>query len=61
MAETVPAARRVTAHDHRQVTDALGWSVVQVDKAVALGVLPPQAPATSAARRLQTGQAGRPA
>ena len=41
MAETVPAARRATAHDHRQLADALSWSVVQADKAVALGVLPP--------------------
>ncbi len=41
MAETVRAARRATAHDHRQLADALGWTVVQVDKAVALGVLPP--------------------
>ena len=42
MAETtVPAARRTTAHDHRQLADALGWTAVQVGKAVTLGVLPP--------------------
>jgi hypothetical protein len=41
MAETVPAARRTTAHDHRQLAEALGWTLVQVSKAVALGVLPP--------------------
>ena len=34
-------ARRTTAHDHRQLAGALGWTVVQVDKAVVLGVLPP--------------------
>jgi hypothetical protein len=41
MAETAPAARRTTAHDHRQLADALGWTVIQVGKAVVLGVLPP--------------------
>jgi hypothetical protein len=41
MAETAPAARRTTAHDHRQLADALGWTAVQVGKAVTLGVLPP--------------------
>jgi hypothetical protein len=41
MAETVPAPRRTTAHDHKQLAEALGWTVVQVNKAVLLGVLPP--------------------
>lgn len=30
-----------TAHDHKQLAAALGWTVTQVGKAVALGVLPP--------------------
>src|SRR5215472_4755982 len=38
--EASPAPRRTTAHDHKQLAAALGWSVVQVDKAVVLGVLP---------------------
>jgi hypothetical protein len=33
--------RRTTAHDHKQLAEALGWTLVQVDKAVVLGVLPP--------------------
>ena len=33
--------RRTTAHDHKQLAAALGWTVTQVDKAVASGVLPP--------------------
>lgn len=33
-------APRTTAHDHKQLAAALGWTVVQVDKAVILGVLP---------------------
>lgn len=41
MTETRPAGRRSTAHDRRQLAEALGWSLVQVDKAVVLGVLPP--------------------
>jgi hypothetical protein len=41
VAETVPAGRRTTAHDRKQLADVLGWSAVQVDKAVILGVLPP--------------------
>ena len=41
MTETAPTARRATAHDHRQLAGVLGWTVVQVDKAVILGVLPP--------------------
>lgn len=40
-AEAAPAARRTTAHDHRQLAKALDWPLVRVDKAVALGVLPP--------------------
>lgn len=35
------SAPRTTAHDRRQLAAALGWTVVQVDKAVILGVLPP--------------------
>jgi hypothetical protein len=35
------AAPSTTAHDHKQLAAALGWTVVQVDKAVILGVLPP--------------------
>jgi hypothetical protein len=34
-------AQRTTAHDHKQLAAALGWTVVQVDKAAVLGVLPP--------------------
>ena len=34
-------ARSTTAHDRKQLAGALGWTVVQVDKAVILGVLPP--------------------
>jgi hypothetical protein len=34
-------ARRTTAHDHKQLARVLGWTVVQVDKAAVLGVLPP--------------------
>ncbi|MFP3963430.1 hypothetical protein SMC26_14010 [Actinomadura fulvescens] len=42
MTGTAPAARRTTAHDHRQLAQALGFTLVQVDKAVALGgILPP--------------------
>lgn len=33
-------ARRTTAHDHKQLAAVLGWTVVLVDKAVVLGVLP---------------------
>jgi hypothetical protein len=35
------APRRTTAHDHKQLAAALGWTLIQVDKAVAAGVLPP--------------------
>ena len=35
------SARRTTAHDHKQLARVLGWTVVQVDKAAVLGVLPP--------------------
>ena len=41
MAESVPSVRRTTAHDHKQLAAVLGWTVIQVDKAVVLGVLPP--------------------
>lgn len=34
-------ARRTTAHDHKQLAAALGWTVVQVDKASIMNVLPP--------------------
>jgi hypothetical protein len=34
-------ARRTTAHDHKQLAAALGWTVVQVDKASNMNVLPP--------------------
>jgi hypothetical protein len=40
MAESVLSARRTTAHDHKQLASVLGWTVVQVDKRVVLGVLP---------------------
>lgn len=40
MAETIPAPRRTTAHDHKQLAKALGWTVTQVDKAVQVGLLP---------------------
>lgn len=33
-------AARTTAHDHRQLAGVLGWTLVQVDKAVVQGVLP---------------------
>lgn len=33
--------RRTTAHDHKQLAAALGWTIVQVDKALILNVLPP--------------------
>lgn len=43
--ENVPTAgtapRRTTAHDHRQLAEALGWARLDVDKAVILGILPP--------------------
>ena len=39
--EASPASRRTTAHDHEQLAAVLGWTVVLVDKAVVLGVLPP--------------------
>ena len=35
-----PAVRRTTAHNHAQLADALGWTLLQVDKAVVLGMLP---------------------
>ncbi|MFF4417123.1 exonuclease domain-containing protein [Streptosporangium sp. NPDC001559] len=39
---TDPATpRRTTAHDHRQLAMALGWTLPQITKALALGVLPP--------------------
>ncbi|CUU60778.1 Exonuclease [Parafrankia irregularis] len=41
MTETAPGNRRTTAHDHAQLAEALGWTVIQVGKAVALGLLPP--------------------
>ena len=41
MAESISPVRRTTAHDHKQLAAVLGWTVVQVDKAVVLGVLPP--------------------
>jgi DNA polymerase III epsilon subunit-like protein len=41
MAESISPACRTTAHDHKQLAAVLGWTVVQVDKAVVLGVLPP--------------------
>lgn len=41
MADSIPPVRRTTAHDHKQLAAVLGWTVVQVDKAVVLGVLPP--------------------
>jgi hypothetical protein len=41
MAESISPVRRTTAHNHKQLAAVLGWTVVQVDKAVVLGVLPP--------------------
>ena len=41
MAESISRVRRTTAHNHKQLAAVLGWTVVQVDKAVVLGVLPP--------------------
>lgn len=38
--EASPAPRRTTAHDHKQLAAVLGWTVVLVDKAAVLGVLP---------------------
>jgi hypothetical protein len=38
--EASPVPRRTTAHDHKQLAAALGWTVGQVDKAVVQGVLP---------------------
>jgi hypothetical protein len=41
LAETVTAARRTTAHGHRQLADTLGWTVVQGDTlATAAGLSP---------------------
>jgi hypothetical protein len=34
-------ARRTTACDHKQLAAALGWTIVQVDKASVMNVLPP--------------------
>lgn len=36
VANVVPVPRRTTAHDHKQLAEALGWTVVQVDKAIQL-------------------------
>jgi hypothetical protein len=37
VADIVPVPCRTTAHDHKQLAEALGWTVVQVDKAIQLG------------------------
>ena len=42
MADIVPVPRRTTAHDHKQLAEALGWTVVQVDKAIQLGGILPR-------------------
>jgi DNA polymerase III epsilon subunit-like protein len=42
MTESPPAARRTTAHNHKQLAIALSWTELQVAKAVQLGaILPP--------------------
>jgi hypothetical protein len=38
--EASPVSRRTTAHDHKQLAAALGWTITQVGKAVVQGVLP---------------------
>jgi hypothetical protein len=42
VADIVPVPRRTTAHDHKQLAEALGWTVVQVDKAIQLGGILPR-------------------
>jgi hypothetical protein len=42
VADIVPVPCRTTAHDHKQLAEALGWTVVQVDKAIQLGGILPR-------------------
>ena len=60
MAETVPAARRTSAHGQRRLADALGWTVVQVDTlATAAGLSPSRVHQLVAAAGRWPGCAGR--